>query len=297
MGLSDGETPAGRRLPPTDKAWRVMILGAGDKLPVREEADHVRRLIHDETNIVAFDLNFEQSLSETKADLAIVLGGDGSILRAARQMGTRQVPVLGINLGKLGFLANVSPENVEDAWQTLRDGDYVIKDCLMLNCQIYRKGKLFAQELALNEIALLSSLGQGILDIELYVDEEHATTYSCDGLLLSTPVGSTAHNLSAGGPIIRQDLHAVVISPISPHTLTVRPVVDRADRIYELMVPSLKNGAALVADGQIVIPLGPEDRVRVTQAKACFQMIEVGGQTYYRTLRDKLGWRGQPNYR
>ena len=134
-----------------------------------------------------------------------------------------------------------------------------------------------------------------ILRVDLYVDEVLATTYSCDGLIISTPVGSTAHSLSAGGPILRNNLAAFVISPISPHTLTVRPVVDTADRVYEMEVPEPSEATSAVVDGQVLAKLQPGDRVRVTKAPSPFQTIEVPGNNYYRTLREKLGWGGEFN--
>jgi NAD+ kinase len=112
-------------------------------------------------------------------------------------------------------------------------------------------------------------------------------------LIVSTPVGSTAHSLSAGGPILRKELPAVVISPISPHTLTNRPVVDAADRVYELAVPQPHEGTSLVVDGQMLEHLGPNDRVRIERSTAVFQLVEVEGHGYYRTLREKLGWGGR----
>jgi NAD+ kinase len=119
-----------------------------------------------------------------------------------------------------------------------------------------------------------------------------ATTYSCDGLIVSTPVGSTAHSLSAGGPILRKDLQAFVILPISPHTLTNRPVVDTAQRQYELSVPRPHEGTTLVVDGQVICTLSADDRVQVRRADATFKLVEVPGRGYYRTLREKLGWGG-----
>jgi NAD+ kinase len=132
-----------------------------------------------------------------------------------------------------------------------------------------------------------------ILDVDLYVDSELVTTYSCDGLIVSTPVGSTAHSLSAGGPILRQDLQAFVISPISPHTLTNRPVVDTADRVYELVVGSPHQGTSVVTDGRMLGTLQPGDRVRVERSEAQFQLLSMPGHSYYRTLREKLGWGGR----
>jgi NAD+ kinase len=147
--------------------------------------------------------------------------------------------------------------------------------------------------LGLNEVSVLAGPPFTMLDIQLYVDAELATTYSCDGLIVSTPVGSTAHSLSAGGPILRKDLQAFVISPISPHTLTNRPVVDSADRVLELVVPRPNEGTSLVVDGQVIAQLTADDRVRVARSKAVFQLVEFRGQGYYRTLREKLGWGGR----
>jgi NAD+ kinase len=130
------------------------------------------------------------------------------------------------------------------------------------------------------------------MDIDLYVDGLLATTYRCDGLIVSTPVGSTAHNLSAGGPILRKNLSAFVISPISPHTLTYRPVVDTADRLYELTVTNPNESTSIVVDGRVLGRIEPGDRVQICRAGQTFKMLSVPGQNDYRTLREKLGWGG-----
>jgi NAD+ kinase len=131
------------------------------------------------------------------------------------------------------------------------------------------------------------------MDVDLYVDSELATTYSCDGLIIATPVGSTAHSLSAGGPILRKDLQAFVISPISPHTLTVRPMVDSAERVYDLVVPRAAPATSVVVDGRVVCRLEPNDRVRIRRAEERFQLVAAPGHSYYGTLREKLGWSGR----
>jgi len=147
--------------------------------------------------------------------------------------------------------------------------------------------------LGLNETAILAGPPFSMLYVDLYVDGELATTYSCDGLIISTPVGSTAHSLSAGGPILRKNLQAFVIVPISPHTLTNRPVVDSADRTYELVVAEPNEGTAAVVDGRVLCTLKPNDRVRVSRSEACFKLAEIPGHNYYRTLREQLGWGGR----
>ncbi len=176
--------------------------------------------------------------------------------------------------------------------QLICDEEFRLIDHLMLRCRIFRDGETLIDQLGLNELAVLSGPPFSIQYIDLYVDGLLATSYACDGLIISTPVGSTAHNLSAGGPILRKNLEAFVISPINPHTLTVRPVVDRADRIYELVVRGENESTSAVLDGQVLARLDPQLRVRVERAEPVFQLIEVQGQGYYRTLREKLGWRG-----
>jgi NAD+ kinase len=224
--------------------------------------------------------------------MLVVLGGDGSILRAARQMGDRQLPVLGVNLGRLGFLADIAPDELDEALAKVASGAHRVVRHLMFLCQVERAGVVLAEQLGLNEAAILTGVPFTMLEAHLYVDADWVTTYSCDGLIVSTPVGSTAHSLSAGGPILRKDLQAFVISPISPHTLTNRPVVDSADRTYDLVVPKPNPGTALVVDGRVLVGLEPGDRVRIRRAAPQFQLIEVPGHGYYRTLREKLGWGG-----
>ena len=211
-----------------------MILGYGRPELVVPEAQRLRPLVEQHADIVLVDLGEYTDLSRADADLAIVLGGDGAILRAARQMGYRQVPVLGGNLGRLGFLADLSPAELVAAFPKVCAGEFRVTDHLMFECIVLRGGEVLHKQLGLNETTVQQGLPFALLEVHLYVDAELVTTYSCDGLIVSTPVGSTAHNLSAGGPILRKDLQAFVITPISPHTLTNRPVVDSADRVYEL---------------------------------------------------------------
>jgi NAD+ kinase len=162
-------------------------------------------------------------------------------------------------------------------------------DHIMLDCQVFLRDAPIHQSVALNEVAILGGPPFRIQEIDLYADGQLAASYNGDGLIMSTPVGSTAHNLSAGGPIVRKDLSAVVISPISPHTLTLRPVVDSADREFELVVRQMSH-ASVVVDGDLICNLTPEHRVRITRSNLKFRMIEVVGNDYYQTLRDKLGW-------
>lgn len=274
------------------KSPRVLFLGAGERPHILEHAAKIRPLVESLSKIVLTDFEGKADLSQAKADLAIVLGGDGSILRAARQMGLKQLPILGVNLGKLGFLASLKPEDVSQVLPQVVGGEAKVVEHLMFRCQVKRGRKVLIDQLGLNEVAVLAGPPFSILNVNLFVDGELATTYSCDGLIISTPVGSTAHSLSAGGPILEKTLQAFVICPISPHTLTVRPVVDTADRAYEIDVPNPNPGTTLVIDGRSLGTVQAADRIRITRAESTFKLIEVAGQGYYRTLRDKLGWAG-----
>jgi NAD+ kinase len=271
---------------------RVVILGAPDRKRVRSELTRLRPAIAQHADIVAEDLQFAHDFSHSEQDLVIVLGGDGSILQSARQMGHHQTPVLGVNYGRLGFLAALSPDEFLHIWPRICLGEFVVVDHLMLRTSLWRDGVVIAEQQALNEAAVLGGPPYQILDIDLYADGILATRYRCDGLIIATPVGSTAHNLSAGGPILRRHLQAMVISPISPHTLTYRPLVDSADTVLELTVTEPNESTSIVVDGRILSRLLPGDRIRIERAKLSFQMLSVDAHNDYRAFRDKLGWSG-----
>ena len=277
------------------KRPRVLMLADANKPRIHERAAQLRPLLEKHVQVVAMINDSSVELPHAEIDFAVVLGGDGAILRAAHQMGYRQLPVIGVNLGRLGFLADLQPEQLDDVLPRIAAGDYHVVSHLMFECQIQQPGQAPVRVLGLNEAAVLAGPPFAMLEVQLYVDGELVTTYSCDGLIVSTAVGSTAHSLSAGGPILRKSLQAFVISPISPHTLTNRPVVDSADHVYELATPQPHEGTSLVVDGKVICQLTANDRIRIEKSKAQFQLVEVHGHGYYRTLREKLGWGGRLN--
>jgi NAD+ kinase len=277
---------------------RILVLGNANRRGVRQEAERLLPFLRQHCEIVLVDLEQEHNLSDCRVDLTLVLGGDGAILRAARQMGYHQTPVLGVNLGRLGFLADLSSEELCSVFPRVVQGDFRITEHLMFECRI--EGPDAEQiVLGLNEIALLSGPPFHMIALDLIVDDEVVSGYSGDGLIISTPVGSTAHSLSAGGPILGQELSAFVITPICPHTLTNRPVVDSADKVYTIAVRRLWPDASLVLviDGEEYGRLTTAHRVTVRKAPVSFRLVKVPGRSYYRTLRDKLHWGAPPNYR
>ncbi|QDU87347.1 putative inorganic polyphosphate/ATP-NAD kinase [Pirellulimonas nuda] len=272
---------------------RTVLISDGSRPAIAQRVAELRPTIAKHVELVGDHTDLDAPLpDDIDAELAVVLGGDGSMLRSAVLMGYRQIPVLGVNLGRLGFLADLRPENLDKALPEVCAGGHCVVDHLMFECDLRFKDGREEKRLGLNEVVIHNGPLMRMIEVELYVDGQLATTYSCDGLIVSSPVGSTAHSLSAGGPILRTDLQAFVISPISPHTLTNRPVVDSAERVYELACPS-SEGAAVVVDGRVLATLAPGDRVRISRSAAVFRSVQVSGQHYYRTLREKLGWGGR----
>jgi NAD+ kinase len=272
----------------------VAVLAAVNRPRVRTELAAIERVLARSAEIVAVDQDQSFDFASSQVDLVVTLGGDGSILNAARQMDLNQRPVVGINLGRLGFLAALNNNDIERLWPEICEGRYPVVEHLMLDCSVWQNGKSTQHQLGLNEAAILGGPPFSMLQIDLYVDRELASTYSCDGLIISTPVGSTAHNLSAGGPILHRSLQAVVISPISPHTLTLRPVVDSSERVFEMIVRQGNATTSAVVDGRPLCTLGVGDQFRIGRAPVSFKMIAIPGKSEYQTLRDKLGWGGNP---
>ncbi len=282
---------------------RIFVLGNAQRPGVREEAERLLPFVREHCEVVVVDLLQEKDLAQCSADLTLVLGGDGAILRAARQMGYRQTPVLGVNLGKLGFLADLSPEELRSSFPRVVRGEYRVAQHLMFECVVEAEAAEGSGAppprtyLGLNDVTFHAGPPFHMIDLDLIVDGETVSRYSGDGLIVSTPVGSTAHSLSAGGPILGQELAAFVLTPICPHTLTNRPVVDSADKVYTIAVRRASPGTTLVIDGQEAVPLTVRHRVTVRRAPVSFGLAKVQGRSYYQTLRDKLRWGTQPNYR
>jgi len=283
---------------------KVVILAAVNRPRVRSELRKIEAILARSANIVAVDQDESFDFAAADTDLCVVLGGDGSILSAARRMGLNQKPVIGVNLGRLGFLAALSEDELGAIWPEVCAGKFPVDEHVMLQCSIRRAASVVStspidasdavNQLALNEAAILGGPPFSMLQIDLYVDGQFASTYNCDGLIISTPVGSTAHNLSAGGPILQRKLQAVVISPISPHTLTMRPVVDQADRTFDMVVRQGHESVSAVFDGRVLGQLSDGDCYRIRKAPVSFKMISIPTKDEYRTLREKLGWGGNP---
>ena len=278
---------------PTSRApLAVAILGNGTKPDVPAAADLIASAMNDVPGLTLtdIDLGAESDLSSLSAHVALVLGGDGTVLHTARRMGDRPIPVLGVNLGRLGFLADLTPEALIERLPDLAERRFTIDHLMTLDAALSRGREPTRHFRALNDVVLRAAPAFQLLEIGLAIDGECVITYRGDGVIVATPVGSTAHSLSAGGPILPPDAHMFVITPICPHTLTQRPLVDSTHKVFELTSNNPDGSTYLVIDGQIQLPLNRGDQIAIRRGAASFPMIRLPGQTFYRTLRDKFGW-------
>ena len=230
-------------------------------------------------------------------DFVIVLGGDGTLLSAARVVAKGGIPVLGVNLGSLGFLTEVPLEELYPTLEGIDNGSSDVEDRSMVHCEIFRSDDCVGSYDALNDVVVGKSTIARLNHCDVYVDGVFVSGYKADSLIVSSPTGSTAYSLAAGGPILMPSVEAFVITPVSPHTLTSRPVVDSAEKEYTIVVVSGYAEAVLIVDGQEPMALTKDDRITVRRAPVAFGLVKVPGRSYYQTLRDKLRWGTQPSYR
>ena len=223
-------------------------------------------------------------------DLLIVLGGDGTLLSAARLTAECRVPILAVNLGGLGFLTTVPQDEIYSILEELFSGQHHVSERVMLDAEIIRAGGVIRRQIALNDAVLNKAALARIMDVELRVDGEYVTTYKADGLILSTPTGSTAYSLAAGGPIVYPSVEAFVVSPICPHTLTNRPIVIPDSATIEIDFKAEDDAVFLTLDGQIGIELMSGDHIRVQKAPNKLMLVRPAKKTYYQILRSKLKW-------
>ncbi|MGA8035798.1 MAG: NAD(+)/NADH kinase [Candidatus Acidiferrales bacterium] len=225
-----------------------------------------------------------------KIDWLIVLGGDGTLLSAARAMGADQVPILAVNLGGLGFLTSVTLDELYPVLEEVLEGKSKLSERMMLQAEIVHDGKTSDKQIALNDAVANKAALARMLDFDVHVDGNHVGRYRADGLIVATPTGSTAYSLAAGGPIIHPDLDAFVITPICPHMLTNRPLVVPDTARVELDFAVSHEPVYLTMDGQIGFQLDAKDRVVITKSSHKVQVVKPPKLTYYEILRSKLRW-------
>jgi NAD+ kinase len=223
-------------------------------------------------------------------DLILVLGGDGTMIATARMVGDQEVPVLGVNYGGLGYLAEFRIEELYTALESILSGNYRLDRRVMLSVELKRGDAPPQSNRVLNDVVINKSALARIIEIEAHLNRQFVNAFRADGLIVSTPTGSTAYNLSAGGPVIFPSMNAVVITPICPFTLSNRPIVVPDDAEIELLLKTDNEEVALTLDGQVGFPLKVEDRVAIRKSRTTFNLIQPMNRNYFDVLRDKLRW-------
>lgn len=227
-----------------------------------------------------------------RADLMVVLGGDGTMLRVARELDGALVPLLGINLGTLGFLTSLGSDHLPAATELLLKGQLVIQERFMIETSLYRHGRQIEHHRALNDAVISRGAFSRIVRLRVTIDGVALTEYLCDGMIFATPTGSTAYSLSAGGPILLPEARACILTPICAHALSNRPIVAGEKSVIRCQVLSAARDLLLTIDGQVQVRMRVGDEVEVRRSPHRVRLASPRGQTYFDVLRQKLKWSG-----
>ncbi len=236
------------------------------------------------------DLYAPESSFSTSVDMVISLGGDGTILCAARCVGNSDIPIFGINLGGLGFMTASSKDTYLDDLAKLVTGEYTVEERMGLECAISGHDTTYR---ALNDVVVARESISRVIPLKVSINDEYLTTYTADGVIVSTPTGSTAHSLSAGGPIISPDTEVMLLTPICPHTLTNRPLIINKQSKIKISLKSSQGQGLITIDGQSVFHIQPDDLVTISCAPSSIKLISLETKSYFEILRQKLKWGGE----
>ncbi|MCU0916377.1 MAG: NAD(+)/NADH kinase [Planctomycetes bacterium] len=288
---------------------RLVIFGDPEKGPVAEAMRQFALFLKGKAEIVA-SCHIQECRPDVlrRSDFAVVLGGDGSIISAARYLSEARVPVIGVNLGRLGFLAEFSVAEFKDLFDDIISGQARIERRMMLCCQVRsgpratgaprraERARARFCSTAVNDVFILAGPPFRVIEMNIAVDGERLPSCVGDGLILSTPTGSTAYNLSAGGPILSGSMEAMVITPICPHSLNFRPIVIDAASVVEISCTRINEGTTVAVDGQVLTGLALGEVVTVSRIRNRFLVVENPMRTRWDTLVTKLGWARKPRY-
>lgn len=234
--------------------------------------------------------SYSKKLMAAKADLIISLGGDGTLLNIAPLVERPEVPILGVNMGGLGFITEVAVDEFESVLSKTLDGDFEVEKRMTLEVQVHGKKRRNHKFRVLNDVVIAKGARSRIIDLETYIGDDYLCTYRADGLIISTPTGSTAYSLAAAGPILEPTLGAVVLSPICPHTLTHRPIVVPSSATIRVTLRSFGDTVILIPDGQQGVRLNNGDKVEARDYGLPVSLIKLPSRSYYEILREKLRW-------
>ncbi|MGC9454318.1 MAG: NAD(+)/NADH kinase [Phycisphaerae bacterium] len=278
-------------------AKRIAILVNTDKSGAVEQVEKLRGWIAERAEIIGEAGSFEAPPEEfASADLCVVFGGDGTLLSAARALAGSGVPLLGVNLGKLGFLADFSVEHFRKHLDRILDGDVTPIPRMMLEVRRFTGEREEFYSPAANDLAIVAGPPFRMIDLNVARGDDDIARYLGDGLVVATPTGSTGYNMSVGGPILEPSMDAVAITPIAPHTLSLRPMVVHGDGPIRITAVEVNDGTALIIDGQVCTPLKACDLVEVRRSPRPALIVPHPGRSFFATLSDKLQWGRSPHH-
>lgn len=275
----------------------IIIFGDPERRYATEAMESFVGFAKDKAEIIANCFRGSCSVDTLiKADFAVVFGGDGTILSAARELCETSVPVIGVNVGKLGFLAEFAPGELEEVFGRIIEDESLIEKRMILDCRIENESGVVFSSTAINDVVIAAGSPFSMVELKMSVKGEPLAGFIGDGMIISTPTGSTAYNLSAGGPILSADLSAIVVTPICPHSLSFRPIVINADSVLEIQAVRLNEGTRITLDGQVSRQLTTDCIVKVQRHHGSFLVVNNPLRTQWDTLAGKLNWAGKPKY-
>lgn len=243
-----------------------------------------------ETALILKMEGYPRSQIPSLVDMVIVLGGDGTMLNVARLVCEKGIPILGVNLGGLGFITEVQMSELYEEMDKVFSGECLCEERMMLTALIHRHGEKIAEYTVLNDVVINKGALARIIDLETFINKAYVTTFKADGLIVSTPTGSTAYSLSAGGPVLYPTLDSIVLTPICPHNLTNRPIVLPDDVLIEVILKSMSEDVFLTLDGQVGFSLRKDDVVEVKRSPFKTKLLIPVERDYFQVLRTKLKW-------
>ncbi|MCW8934230.1 MAG: NAD(+) kinase [Gammaproteobacteria bacterium] len=288
----------------TMKINTIGIIAKDNSEAVKQTVQRLVDFINQKNCKIAFDQSTDGLIENVtcvdritlakQSDLAIVVGGDGTFLSAVRSLAEHNIPVLGINLGRLGFLVDISPDDMLQNLEQIMRGEYVEERRFLLEAHVERNGQLISKADAFNDVVVHIRDVARMIEFETYINGQFVNYQRADGLVVSTPTGSTAYALSSGGPLLHATLDAIVVVPICPHTLTNRPLVVNADSKVEIIIGESKQSTSQVTfDGQTAFDVNPGDKIIIRKKQEMITLIHPTSYDYYEILRAKLHWSEQ----
>jgi len=237
----------------------------------------------------------DMEIIKSKCDIAFIIGGDGTLLSSAQDLSKADIPLCGINRGRLGFLVDVSPDHIEENLESILSDNYSVDERISLIGAVLRNGKEIAKNISFNDVVIHSKDAVRMIEMDTKLNGEKLYTVNADGLVVSTPTGSTAYSLSCGGPILEPTMEALVIVPICPHLLSNRPIVVNMDSTIEIKLSEKsQTNASVTFDGQINVPIEPNDIIKISKGEITLKLIQPPGISFLSILREKLGWGYKP---